>query len=526
MAGGRLVAALCLLCATVLLAIACVVAARHIAPHHDELWNHPQALALARGESLHLDGDLTLFGRHFPWVSGPYQGAFKTWLLAPLLRLFGTSPLALRAIDGGLAVLFLLALYWAARAALTPLQSAPLLLLPLLDPELLLFVPSDQGPFLLQCTLLTVALGALLRAWLRNARRWLLLGVLAASATAGDKLTAAPVVLAWGVVAVLALRGKLLGWLRSRWALWLLLVGALPAAPFAVYFACRGFGLLRTMTTATSRLSWHGKLLIDLQHMLYSGNGAEWNRMLVGVGTAPWTSYGWRHLVGPALLGGLLVLLRRRDDRSRATALHTAMALASLLLYAAFAGLTRPWHYLVLLPPLALATAHALVLLGTVRGLRWLPTVSLVAASVVGGANAWTQLSAQAEHRGALLSSPGLYGLSAELERRGIRAVSSISYSLWRPLYVLHGGRLIAEDLEGADFGSPATAGYLRQRLATANCGVVYRRSTFAWDKDWVAWLNRGAEWFERTFADEPGLDRVRIPDGRGTEFVLVVRRR
>ena len=78
---------------------ASVIETQNIAVTHDELWDYYPAVGMLNAESLVPQQEVMIFGFPLPLVTGPYQGALKTWLIVPVLKLFGTSPAVLRGIN-------------------------------------------------------------------------------------------------------------------------------------------------------------------------------------------------------------------------------------------------------------------------------------------------------------------------------------------------------------------------------------------------------------------------------------------
>src|SRR5437879_2478184 len=113
----------------------------------DNLFHHPPALGI-----LHHKRDLvgpyivTMTGRMLPTMLMPYLGAFKSYLLAPFLLIFGTSPTALVQIHAFFALVFILSAAAVCKVLSGPAAAITCFLFILLDPNFLGYVPNDQGP--------------------------------------------------------------------------------------------------------------------------------------------------------------------------------------------------------------------------------------------------------------------------------------------------------------------------------------------------------------------------------------------
>lgn len=493
---------------------AAAVQVENAAVYHDELWTAPAAVALLRQERLVPAQEARVLGLRVPLVTGPYQGAIKSWLTAPVLAVFGASPAVLRGIDVVLAVAYLVSLWWALGAVLDRRRAAAVFLLPLLDPGFLCFVPTDQGPFLLQGVFVTVAIGAVLRARRSGRRGHVLLAMVMASAALADKLTGAPVVAALVVVASWTLWPQPLRQLGDRQGLWRAALTALPLLPFAIYFARNGLGPMVQMTgldaaPAESYLQRLGAGAVEFVRLM----GHPYMAQAMTEVRLPQTGPSWFAWAGT--LVWLVALVRGRDR------FLPVLLLAAFFAFAAVPGLQRPWHFLALHPLFVLVVfAHGSAMLGRVA----LPAVLVVAAQ--GAHTGWLAMRHQQTHGGVNLTSTALHEVQAFLERRGARCVVGLSYSIVSPLYVLSMGELQPVDAAFGSFSADATPALLQHLDEPATC-LVYRRcvATDTTTGTYLAWLNAGSDWVAAHAAPaDPRLRTFVVRDPRGTEFGVLYR--
>ncbi len=516
--------------AAVVLAGSTAVQLSGYALYHDELWNHPAAVSLLEGKSWRGNYEVRLLGLPLPVVSGPYQGSLKTYLLAPLLAIFGTSPAALRGIHCALGLGYLAALFWALRAVVGRRAAALVFLLPLADPNLTMFVPTDQGPFLLQNSLLAIALGALLRLLSQPQPHWVLLALGSTSLALADKLTGVPVVAVLGTAA-LTLGARLLGRSPGRWAL-AALVALAPLVPHGAYFAAHGLAELEAnVGTGMAHSPPYLRRLVGLGRELtgYIAAGAAMPKSLTAHPTPSHRPLLVWVALGLSLAGGAAALRGRREPRT--AALATSCLLGGMAALAAVPGLNRPWHLLQLHPLLVIAAfagGAALTRLAS-PGRRWVPALRAAAGLLLAAAASWEALRTVellrflAERQGAHMYSPGLYALHREVAARRPQRLVCLNYSLCNPLYVLLAGRVEVVDLTWAQL-SEGTQEYARHLLSSPGTVMVYRRLAGAAkprQQEYFDWLNRTSDWL-LPLLEEDGYSRQLVADDTGWEFGLV----
>lgn len=532
--GGRdalLLAALVVLAAGVLATSAAVQVSGY-AVYHDELWNHPAAVSLLAGKSWREGYEVTVFGLSLPLVSGPYQGSLKTYLLAPLLAVFGTSPAVLRGIHCALGLLYLAALFWALRAVVARRAAALVFLLPLADPNLTMFVPTDHGPFLVQNTLLAIALGAILRLAGQPQLRWVLLALGSTSLALADKLTGVPMVAVLGI-ATLTLGARILGRRPGRWAL-AALVTVVPLMPHGAYFATTGLAELEANVGSGMARQPPYPTRIRQAFTQWAGfiaSGAAMPKAMTADEPSPHRPV----LVPLALLLaslGAVSVLRRTEARKEAAVAALCLALG-FAAFAAVPGLNHRWHYFVLHPPLVIAAFAGFAALTRLasHGRRWSPTLRKAAALLLAAAAAWEAqrtlelLRYLAERQGAHMYSPGLYAVHREVAARQPQRLVCLNYSLCNPLYVLLAGRVEVVDLTWAEL-SEGTEEYARHLLSSPGSVMVYRQVTGAAgprQQVYFDWLNRTSGWLLPRL-ERDGYRRLVVADAAGVEFGLIAR--
>lgn len=502
------------------------------AVYHDELWNHPAALSLLAGKSWQRRWEIHLLGVHLPLVSGPYQGSLKSYLLAPLLAIFGTSPAALRGIHCLFGLAYLVGLYWALKPAITSRIAGLVFLLPLVDPNLTSFVPTDQGPFLLQNVLLALAFGCFLRLHLLQAPVWLFTGLALTSLALADKLTGAPVVAPLYLFLLFwAARNKLPS---VKGVLLIITAGLTPLLPHAIYFWREGFDELRGNVGGDISAGWQvsyperfTKTVSDLVNNFGSGP----HMPLAITGVAPPKTFPLLVVLGVIVIAlGTLLAIRDNERKGRTSLWACLWFVLALLSFAAVPGLHRPWHYLALHPPLVTATflsGYTVFSYHASTARRFLQAAFLpllVVAAGLGVKQTHNVLRHFAMHPAIYIASPGLYQLYFTLTQMDIRQVVCLNYSLCNPLFVLFGGRVDVVDFTWAPL-SEQTRVRFESLLSQPRSVGVYRtiaKPFHPWEEAHVQWLNRVSNWLLPQLAQHKKLHPTTVfSDGHAT-FGLV----
>ncbi|WP_347242810.1 hypothetical protein, partial [Thermogutta sp.] len=404
--------------------------------YHDEIWNAPQAVSLLRGECWRRAYSLPVGRLALPVVSGPYQGAIKTYLLVPWIACFGTSPLSLRSANVALFAFFLAAMYWALRPVSRQLAALSLLL-PWALPATTTFVPTDHGPFLVAWILIAMGLGFLARFATAHTEGALVSAVACFSLLVTDKITNTPVaVVGITAVALLALRTKQTKLLLRPATLGAL---ALPLLPWVIYFASNGFNELLANTAGPS-LPVMQRAARFFPSLFAALTGRHEAVVLTGKWPQHFSLLLFPFLVSIPLLMCLVTLFRKVTASSLFWSLFTG-ALVGVFCFIAIPGLTRPWHYLPFYPILLFLSFFA------VSRVPWKPLAALFFAAIVGlgvrdSVYHERVLSFLMSNPGTGYTSPALNQLLPKLRAHGVETVLCLNYSLCNPLFVLAGGKL------------------------------------------------------------------------------------
>jgi hypothetical protein len=418
-------------------------------------------------------------------VSGNYQGALKLYLYLAYLGLTGEAVVYQRLIN---AVMFLgvcASLCWALIPVVT--RRWLLALLPLLavsDPNYVIFMETDYGPFLLQNTFTALSFGFLLRAALNESPRALMLALLFASMVVADKLTGIPVAVALGITCLLvALRKWRVMLLQPRWLAGYTIVLVVPLIPTLIYILRAGGGLSAVTVSMTS------------VETLGFRNDAY---MLQWIYRAP-TSMGVAHywIVFAVLAVAAALLAVRKGGRSAyALALLLIVFAVTALVFVLIPGLVSPWHYLIFNPLIYLG--FALVVFVVVENVKaravLAAVVVLVCANIaVAHSNVIRVLAFQNANEGKEFSSMAIYPLIEQLAQRGIKDVACLDYGPCSAIYILTVGRIMVhdywftEDLSQAKIDVP---------LSKPRAALILRDIEGMKDKYWEYRLRRGTWWF------------------------------
>lgn len=497
------------------------------APPHDELWNLQGAWTLLGRWPAQPAWGVRLLGHDLPLVSGPYQGAIKSYPLAGWIAVFGTSPFSLRMFNAGLGVLLGVSCWWAVRPFVRTGTAVLCILVPLLVADYAFSIPSDFGPILLGSMFLVVGAGCLGRSWSTDRRRWLIGAAFFVSAMAADKLTTAPIA-AVGVLAIaLVIVLKRTVYLRARTVIQTLIAGLLPLLPHLIYFLREGTAELRLFTTVPGpepRFLDSLQANIDLLTTSIFSTRTPFlptvltSRVIEGI-----PDIG--HFVVLSVLVVAVVAVGRMICHR---CFHAASAfllwpVGAFFLFPFFSGLSRPYHFLPLVP---------LTLIGVItvidrswprssvsasRIARIYLTVTVAAAVLVMLGSSIAIFRHVRVSGGRNLASPALYDIADKLEGLGRGNLVCLDYSVCVPLRAALGtGFDVRADLSFSprDESLAPTA----RDLATVPGGLIILRVvdheesalSAAAPDSWVDWLNAGT------------ADFLRYLDGHPAEFAII----
>lgn len=523
------------------------VLSRNAGLWYDELWDLLPAVGMIRGHSLSSAQEVKISSYPFPLVTGPYQGALKTWISAPVLAFFGTTPRFTLSLNAVYAVIYLCALYWALLPILDCWYACLVFALPFFDTSLLITAPMDTGPSIFQYIFLSFALGSLFRELKapspRHARlAWLFIGCLLA-----QKLTALPIVISLAVFAgFFSFRHFLASSAQSGAAraagahlLAPMALFAAPLAPHALYFVRQGFGDLAAMTATDYQTPYLQAIAKNFNYFCRMFDGSDWyRRMTLDTGFASAETAPWLAATGLAAAAISLALWSTGSERKkygRYSAACTGIGICSFLLYPVFRGLDRPWHFYVLAPVFAcsvmVAASHAISCLSLRSGrfgtlVRAVAAICVTAGILLGMSHGIGILRRFEASKGAGMASPALYDAYRIVQAADVRELHALNYSLGYPLYFLSKGRLRVDDLAFTTLTQEKIGELFRQLASDRGTAVIYRFCNLReMDGDWIRWLNREPEIFEfiaRTNSMKEKLRIVRCRDERQTEFVLI----
>lgn len=502
------------------------VAIRSYGSWPDEMWGYPQSVTLFQGGRLS-ESIVTFpfFGNNLPYLTGPYQGAFKSYLFWLFLILTDGNGEQHRYLNFVLFLAVGLSMAWAVR----PIAGGWLSIIPLLiaisDPNNVSFMPSDMGPFLLQNLFSVLSFGFLLRAALTGNASNLICALFFASAIVGDKLTGIPIAAGLGVAALFILLRHWSAMFSLRFVVSSTLALIAPVTPFLVFFARGGLsetlGVIGTPDTLAERIGRAADELASILSGSYSFVLLMVHRVAVQFGIP---HYFFAVALLALVLGSMMIL----DRRARPIAACIALALGSVIFAIAFASfvlvpnLGRPWNYLVFNPILYLTMATIVIgALKAVSGRRVMVATIVLLLGVNFAAaqrNVVGEIFFQSKTPGRDLSSPATRPLVEILQRLGVKRVVCLDYGPCPAIYVLTAGRIAMVDWPFVDNFDNAP---LSQMVGNVNTALLLRDITGITDAAWEARLQRGTHWFRERM---PFGNAATLPLGAfdDTQFTLV----
>jgi hypothetical protein len=523
------------------------VLSRNIGFYWDEIWDYVPSVAMIRGDSLYFHQEISLFHHPVPLVTGPYQGALKTWVVAPLLKLFGGSPHFILTLNVLFALVYMLALYW----ALLPVIGRwawVVFAWPCLDTNFLLFAPMDFGPSLFQCIFISLAMGALFRYLVDRDMAYYRLIWFFTGCTLAQKLTALPVVISLMSITI-AFAGRSF-WKsidRHRWRRTLMsyaitpaLMFLIPMIPHLVYFARSGFADLFAMTAEGVRRPYFSSLADNFKYYHTIFDGVDWAHRITLDYSAPIeTSPILFFCVFALVVVSLIIYFASGRDKKNSIHAVTSFGLIVLgfLIYPLFGGLGRPWHYFILTPIFAccliLSTAACLSYLESrwpkfAAHFRSIFALCLALGIAAGAAHGLKVLHYIENKKGSCFTSPAINDVYRALRAANIRMVYGVNYSIAYPIYVLSKGTISVEEMAWTDLTKEKTEELLNRARENTETAVIYRFCACKeWEQNSLNWLNRDPQIFEfinKVDSERFTLDIKNFEDKRETKFVLIRR--
>ena len=521
---------------------------RNIGVFHDELWDAIPAAAMIRAEPRLAAQELQIGGYPLPLVTGPYQGALKTWVLAPLMLLLGSSPALLRALNVLFCMIYLAVLYRALLPVVDRTWASLIFLAPLLDTNLLITAPMDMGPMLFQCIFASLTAGALFHYMSSSRLKHCWLAWFFCGCTLAQKLTSVPIVISISIaVCVLSCRHFLrtvreTGLVRAAGSFIVIpsILFLVPLLPHIVYFLKSGLRPLQEMTSEGVQISYLTEMGHNISFWFIMFGGVDWYQRITGisgfdmVAISPLAVFG----VAAMAVSTWFCLLSRKERRvCRPPLACISLAVLSFSLFPCFRGLHRPWHFYPLAPLFlcccVVCTKHCVSFLAA-KSPRFATAIKVVlivglAACIIQGAFHGTRILRRIEtHKGVCISSPSIMDLYRSIVALRLKTVYTFNYSLAYPIYVLSNGKIRVEELVWEPLTREKIDELFARIQADSGSGIVYRNcGSKEVDRERVGWYNREPEAFQFISRVETGKDNlavVRHRDLRETEFVLVHR--
>jgi len=532
-----------LLCLLVLLY--CVdVLNRSIGFSWDEIWDYVPSVGLIQGDSLAGTQEISVLGHTVPLVSGPYQGALKTWVSAPVINLFGTSTRFIRTLNVLYGMIYLLALYWALLPVVGKRWAWVVFMSPLLDTNFLLFAPMDYGPSLFQFIFISLALGALFRYLVKFELRYYRLVWFFTGCVLAQKLTAIPIAVAIILITMaFAIRflwksedSIRLSSLIKSYGIIPSLLFLIPMIPHLLYFYLSGFENLLTMTADGVRDPYFAALLSNVINFSTMFDGTRWYQQI--------TLEGLERCPPVLFISGLVTMLVSvavcfkygcRKKLSMPAIATTGLFFLGFLLFPVFGGLNRPWHFFILTPLFACGFIISIAVLLTCVENRWKNlavwfrggiVVCLVSGAGISATHGFGILQKIENKKGVCITSPAITDVYENLRAANITKIFGINYAIAYPVYVLSKGSIRADELAWTDLTNEKIDEMLDRVKENSEVAIVYRSCGHKEESaKWISWLNHEPQIFElikRVDSETPRLDIQIISDERAADFVLI----
>ena len=426
-----------LLAACLLTAAACFPWMSNLGLEYDEAHFLESAtrIAATHPETLKVPDGVYVAHRPFPFMTMVYVGGLDGWLMAPVLAVFGFSPVGPRVAYWLVGCLVLVLTYGLARRLGGTWAGVVAVSFLVVDLEWLLHVPTHFGPFFLQIIAATLAYWLVDR-WLLDGRpRHFYLACLAAGLAFQEKLTFVWV-LAMLVLALLLFRGRevwrTLRPLQFAIGFALFLLGTAPVLWYVVVHRDLVFGY-GGQSTALPTAEILEKRLYQWQDLL---GGQRFMIQQLGdpIGVVRYSALEW-------IFWGSLVACAALRVWAAAPLLFFAVALAGLNTLFPEGGRA---HHLMLTYPLLQCGVGVVAARS-----RWLliPVLVLLALTGVSTAQnlAWySQEVARTGGKGHWSSA--IYDVAEWMKTQPEKHFAAASWGFYRPLYFATAGRISVHD--------------------------------------------------------------------------------
>ena len=531
------------LCSLIFLLSAVNALKDNVAIYHDAVWDFIPAVAMIRSESVAHDYEVRVFHHRIPIVSSPYSGALKIWSLAPIVKFLPLSPRRILTLNTLFGFIYLLALYWALLPLIGKRWASVAFLVPFVDTNFLITAPVDAGIDLTQYIFIALALGTFFRFTSTHELKYYRATCFVCGCLLAQKLTAFPVAI--GIFSVLLfvsfqkfLENMRTGAIRRAVKSYILIPAALFIIPLLFhifYFWRHGFTALKESTADGILKPYFTALGFNFSFFFTSFDGWDWYRRLTLDARREMIMTPYLAIFGLSIIAlslAIYLLSRRERGAGRNSALSLLIGSVSFLIYPAFRGLYRPWHFYILEPLFlfcfVLACRHLLVWAGA-RLKHFVRVAVCIIAVFLISVTTWHStyvLKQYGSRKGICIASPAFYDLYGSIMQSHIKRVYAINYSIAYPIYVLSKGEVRVDDLAWTQLSPAKVEELIRDLKQDPDAAIVYRycgcRDS---EPQWVDWLNRDTELpaFIKSLGNEAGeIDTVRFQDNRQTEFVMI----
>jgi hypothetical protein len=521
------------------------VISQNIGFFHDELWDFIPAVGMINADSIAGWLEFRIFGYPLPLVSGPYQGALKTWVSAPLLLITGTSPRTILAVNVLFSMVYLIALYWAILPVAGRKWAWLVFASPFVDTNFLLTAPMDTGPSLFQYVFISLALGTLFRFVSTSDMKWYRMTLFFSGCILAQKLTSIPVVIGFILlIGILSFRRfcQTLGG-RQTWLAFsdfYVLPGLyflVPMIPHLFYFYKRGFSALYLATADGIRGPYFPSLSRNFSFFRGMFDGTNWYLRItlerITASSPPILALSLLIALASALI--LYLACNAEKKYSKYAVLCMVLCIGSFLLYPLFRGLDRPWHLYILMPILISGSVISIACClsyaeNRSKGFAGCVLILFAAGLVFnigfGSTHGMRMLRRIESRKGACITSPALNDVFRAIQSAHLRKLYVINYSLAYPIYVLSCGNIQVEDLYWADLTQKRMDEWFGKLRSNPEIGIAYRSCQCKEaDPGWLAWMNREpqiSEFIKRLEVERATLNVMSIKDDRQTEFFVI----
>lgn len=509
-----------------LLFVSYLVSCKSVGVSDEELTDYTSAVQMNNKELQ--TPSVSVLGNKIPIVNSPYQGSLKSWIVAPVLKIFGTSVYVNRFINFVLSVIYILCLYWAIKIIIGNNWAILVFLIPILDTKFLLYSPYDFGPFLAQLIFISLSLGGIFRYLKTRNIKWWYFSNFMIGAILAQKLTSFPLFFVLFLVNnFLYLKFRFGKWIRLKTFMEIILsIGSflLLLLPSIYYFGKYGFTDFLVNSSSPEIITfwsfWH-KLWSVFITFLAGFDGVFWAK-----GTTITTNISSIMVLFPYFSVFIILWEIRRFFLKKAVKIFPFILVLNILSFVAFTlikGLTRSHHFFILGPLWMLLFFVSLKDFWLEYRKKWWCWISISIVVLGMIFNSGFMLWNIDTNKGAVLTSMAIYDLNKKLELLGAKKVYALNFSLSAPVYYLSNGQIKTVNLTWDSLDSKGLNKYISEVVSKDDTYLIARKSdNYYWSKDWIDWLNRDKEL--SGLINNPfnlGLKSISIYDERGSTFYI-----